>query len=372
MAPESQTTKDRDEALRRLLVRAADASPAPRHIRTGGAADATPSTAQNGRRVALVTAIVAVLVIAVSVVALTHPTGHSAPAESTTTNPRPSSTPTAGQVLAILASDGKRAQTATFAPDGMSFTVEYTCVGEGDLTISVPHNFTSGGACVQGSTTRPNRTGGSNKGTAGSTTITFTASNDAVKWKATIRALAPTFTEPEPIATPTTSAGVAARYCGSSDLIARYRTVQWLGGPTPGDAGEISLANSSATTCFLYGQPQLQFVDSAGHLIGRHSNARTDQRGIEFREIPPVELAPGHVAYIEVDASAPILLKDKAADPTCPTTVSTAMRISLATTLAGTARHGTITVRTAAIHACTNDTLQLFNTIYLGYRATGR
>jgi hypothetical protein len=371
MAPEPQTSNDRDEALRRLLVREADASPLPRHVEAGRAPEPPPSTGPNRRRVAIVTSIVAVLVVAVSVVALTLPTHRRAPAGSTSADPRPSSSPTVGQVLAVLSSDDGRKQTRSFAPMGMSFNVEYTCVGDGTLSISVPHNFTSGAACSSGhgSAGRPNDVGRGNKGTAGTTTITISASNDALKWKATITAVKPTFTIPQPIATPTTSAGRAARYCTSRDLAARYRSVRWLGGSSDGDQGEIALRNTSGTACFLYGQPQLQFLDATGRPIGRHSNARTDQRGIEFRGIPTVELDPGHLAYVELDASNPTLLKDKPTDATCPTMTSTAMRLSLATTLAGPSQRGTITIRTSAIRACTNDTLQLFNTIYLGYKA---
>jgi hypothetical protein len=372
MAPETPTFEDFDEVLRRVLVREADASPVPRKLRAEVRADASPSSGTSGWAVALVTGIVAVLVVAVSLVALNLPMGHSAPAGSIATGPRPSPTPTSGQVLAVLSSDHGRKQTVEFAPEGMSFDVEYTCVGEGSLSISVPHNFTSGGGCNsgQGSTGRPDHVGQSNKGTPGRTTITITASSDALKWKATIRAMQPTFTAPKPIATPTTSAGLASHYCSKGDLTAGYRTVRGISRDTT--TGEIALTNIGETTCFLYGQPQLQFLGADGGLIGRHSNARTDQRGIEFHGMPPVELEPGHSAYIEVDASNPGLLKDKPTDARCPTTTSTAMRLSLATTLAGPAQSGTITVRTAAISACTNDTLQLFNTIYLSYREKGK
>lgn len=362
MASDRQSD-DRTAVLRDLLIeQVARSTIDPVHRR------AASRHLSASARTIWVTGVVLVIVVAVSALVLrgglssAPPVGGSLPTSSATA--ASTAVPAPGQVLATMSSaDGVR-QTRVVSPNGMSLVVMSSCSGGGSLSISVPHDFDSGEGCEGLS---KSSSGGGNKGTAGSVPVHVRASSPKTKWTITITVSKPTYITPTPMPSPTASDGAPAPYCTDADLVASYRTVQGRDERTA-PAGEIAFTNGGSGPCTLYGAPRIQFLDHSGDLIGRHANARTDQKGLAFKGVLPVTLEPGGHAYVELDYYDLAFYTDNPENGPCTPEAVTALRVDLSNALAGADQHGTLTVTTPSVEACKQPVLQLFNTDFVSYR----
>lgn len=353
-----QQPDERAQALRTLLIeqvaRAKIDVSSPRPTRRHLSAPA---------RTAWVTGVVLVVVVALSALVLHARVSTPPPVAAPAPTPTSTAVPAPGQVLATMSSaDGAR-QTRSVSPNGMALVVTSTCSGGGSLSISVPHDFDSSEGCEGLS---KGSSGGGNMGTPGTVPVHVRASSPKTKWTVTITVSRPTYVTPTPIPTPTASDGSPAPYCTDADLTASYRSVEGRD-KSAAPAGEIAFTNTGSEPCTLYGAPKIQYLDPSGDLIGRHANARTDQKGLAFKGVSPVTLKPNGHAYVQLDHYDLAYYTDNPDDGPCTPEAVTALRVDLSNTLAGPEQHGTLTVTTPPVEACKQPVLQLFNTDFVNY-----
>lgn len=363
MAPEPEET-DRDAAVRTMLVeRVARPKEAP-------AMRLAPARMRSG----LVTAVVLVVIVAVSVIAVRFGSDRSAPAQGGVTSAPANmerATPKlripAGKLLGRYSSADGPNQTHTIHPNGLAIATSYVCTGPGKFFFGVTHDGDESGfpSCDGGG-------GGSgNKGIAGDTTVTIRTAT-AMKWTFVVVGIPETYVTPQPVLTPVDSSGATVPFCTAADLTAKYETVKLPSEVTEAAGGQLVFTNTSDSTCALAGQPAVHFVDQ-GTALGRAAGERTDERMSKEKGLKPVIVPAGGKAYSQLDFYLPNYYPANEVDACAVLKVHT-MRIDLANSFAGAAQQGTFDVETPTITGCTNSPWgiygkygQLSTTIFVGY-----
>jgi hypothetical protein len=365
MAPDQEPT-DRDAAVRTMLVeRVTRPKEAP-------AMRLAPGRMRSG----LVTAVVLVVIIAVSVLAVRFGSGRSAPADGgapTTSasaeaeHPMPKLTVPAGKLLGRYSSADGPNQTHTIHPNGLAIATAYVCQGKGDYFFGVAHDGDSSGtpSCDGGG-------GGSgDKGIPGDSTVKIRTAKD-MTWEFVVVGIPETYVTPQPVVSPTDSSGKAVPFCTAADLTAKYEAVALPSEVTEAAGGQVVFTNTSSATCALAGHPAMWFADQ-GATLGNAALERTDERSSEEKGLKPVIVPAGGKAYSQLDYYLPNYYPANDVAP-CAVLKVHSIHIDIANRLAGAAQQGTFDVETPTITGCTNSAWgiygkygQLATTIFVDY-----
>lgn len=361
---------DREGAIRAMLVERAGGS-------RRGSWTAAVAQSSDRRRAGLATAIVLVVVVALSVFAIRvggglrgAPTGADAPVAAPTgaSIPVPSRPP--GVELGRFSSADGPKQTHVIRPDGLALATAFACEGGGEketYLIHVPHAFDEGGSC--GGTSGG---GAGDKGTAGSVTVSI-SSTDSMRWTLIVTGVPETYVTPQPVETPLDAAGSPVPFCTDQTLKASFEAVPEPDGVTEVSGGQLRFEDVSAAACALAGHPMVRFVDEDGQVLGHHTMDRIDERSSTEKGLRPVVLQPGGVAYSQIDWYLPNYYPENDEGDCVQRTVHL-LRVDLANRLAGAAQTGFLVVPVPAATACLNGAHgvdgkygQLSSTVFVDY-----
>lgn len=364
MAHEPEET-DRDAAVRTMLVdRVARPKEAP-------AMRLAPMRTRSG----LVTAVVLVVIIAVSVLAVQFGSDRSAPAQGGLPTPSatvegvhamPKLTIPAGKLLGRYSSADGPNQTHTIHPNGLAIATAYVCQGKGDYFFGVTHDGDESGtpACDGGG-------GGSgNKGIAGDTTVKIRTAK-GMTWTFVVVGIPETYVTPRPIPTPTDSAGTAVPYCTADDLAVRFAAHSIPKGVTAVSGGELVFTNTTGSKCALAGYPEVRFLDG-GEPLGHNTMNSTDDRSSTEDGLKAVILPPKARAYSQVGWYLPG--ENSMEEGPCVARTVTTVQVDLAYDLAAPGQTGTLTAPIGKVTACLNGAHgalgkygQISSTVFLDY-----
>lgn len=363
MAPD-QEPADRDAAVRTMLVERVTRPERAPAIRLA------PGRMRSG----LVTAVVLVVIVALTVLAVRFGADRSAPADGGVPVPPslPSMTIPAGKVLGHYTSADGPVQTHTIHPDGLALATVFACSGGGARSrymIHIPHYEDEGGGCSGGS-------GGSgNKGLAGAVTLTITTTR-GTHWTYTVVGIPETYVTPRPVPTPTTSDGVSVPYCTAADLSARFAPGTMPKGVTEVSGGDLVFTNTSTVACALAGYPEVRFIEGSSPL-GHNTMNQIDERSSTEHGLRAVILAPHGRAYSQVGWYLPG--GNAKEEGPCVARQVTRVQVDLAYDLAGPGQTGTLDVPIGKATACLNGAHgalgkygQISSTVFVDYASTGR
>jgi hypothetical protein len=379
-----QEIDDRDAAVRAMLVAQVQRSAE----QPASLADALRSPGLGRSRMGLMAAVasgvVLVLVIVLSAVAIRVGAGGGAPAHSgdpsisasdgvTTPTPSdPNAIPDveapAGVLLGRYTSADGPNQTHTIHPNGLALSVRYACTGRGAYFFGISHDSedSGDGSCGGGG-------GYGNKGHTGALTVTIRTAK-TMRWTFVVVGIPETYVTPQPVLSPTDSAGAAVRFCTGADLAVRYQPVLGPNEVTEVGGGQLVLTNTSSSTCALAGHPLVRFLDGSRPL-GHHTMDAVDQRSSEAKGLRPVIVAPGGKAYSQIGWYLPNFYVPNEEGP-CQARTVHALRVDLGNRLAGAAQQGSFDVPIGTATACLNGAHgtngkygQLSSTVFVDYAA---
>lgn len=378
MASEPEDT-ERDRAVRSLLVHRIQRPAAARGVRLH------PDRA----RVALVTAVVLIAIIALTVVSIRLTGGRPAPAEGGTPTAAPTTedalpTPTipAGKLLGRFTSADGPVQTHTIHPNGLAIAARFECAGIGDYSVSISHDSEFASMTPAGQT--PGRCAGAGSGGGGpgsrekghTEPVKVTVKTaKGMTWTLTLVGIPETYVTPRPIPTPTDSTGTAVRYCTAADLTARFAAHAMPDGVTEVRGGELVFTNTTDSTCALAGYPEVRFIDG-GTALGSNTMNAVDERSSEEDGLRAVVLRPGGRAYSQIDWYLRNYYPEND-EGTCDARTVSSVRVDLAYDLSSPGQTGTLDVPIGTATACLNGEHgalgkygQISSTVFVPYSLT--